>query len=472
MKVLRLRFFFPSIPTIRNHPMPHRILVVDDEQIIRDSISFILKKEGYTIEEAANGKIAYERIKEQHFDVVITDIEMPVMKGIELLGKVMQISPQTLVLIITAYGSLETAIAALRAGASDYILKPVEFDELLIKLKRLLDARALVVENQMLRREVQREFDASPIVGKSPAMKRVFDTIMTVAETDSTVLVTGRSGTGKELVARSLHYNSRRRERPFVAVNCGAIPESLIESELFGHKRGSFTGAVADKIGYFKAAEGGTLFLDEISEMPFNLQVKLLRAIEQREIIPVGMSSPMGIDIRFIASTNRDLQKEVEGGRFREDLYYRLNVVEIHLPPLSERKEDIPLLIEHFLNKYRVELRKNVKGVDAEVMRTLMNHIWKGEVRELSNIIERAVIFCKDDFVTTADLPDILHSASRVDFPSDNKPLQQAMNELERAYIERVLRKHAFDKEQTSSVLGISLPTLYRRIKELGIPQE
>jgi len=229
---------------------------------------------------------------------------------------------------------------------------------------------------------------------------------------------------------------------------------------------------VADKIGYFKAAEGGTLFLDEVSEMPFNLQVKLLRAIEQREIIPVGMSNALGIDIRFIASTNRDLQKEVEAGRFREDLFYRLNVVEIHLPPLAERKEDIPLLIEHFLNKYRTEMRKGVKGVDAEVMRTLMNHQWKGEVRELSNIVERAVIFCKDDFVTMADLPDILRTSSRVDFPSDNKPLQQAMNELERSYIERVLRKHDFDKEQTAAVLGISLPTLYRRIKELGISQE
>jgi len=452
--------------------MAHRILVVDDEQIIRDSISFILKKEGYTIEEAANGKIAFDRISEQPFDIVITDIEMPVMKGIELLEKIMQVSPQTLVLIITAYGSLETAIAALRAGASDYILKPLEFDELLIKVKRMLEARAITVENQLLRREMQREFDASPIVGKSAAMKRIFDTIMTVAETDSTVLVTGKSGTGKELVARSVHYNSRRREHPFVAVNCGAIPETLIESELFGHKRGSFTGAVADKIGYFKAAEGGTLFLDEISEMPFNLQVKLLRAIEQREIIPVGMSNPLGIDIRFIASTNRDLQKEVEGGRFREDLYYRLNVVEMHLPPLSDRKDDIPLLVEHFINKYRTELRRNVKGVDAEVMRTFMSHIWKGEVRELSNIIERAVIFCKGDFVTMTDLPDILRTTSRVDFPDDNKPLQQAMNELERTYIERVLRKNSFDKEQTATVLGISLPTLYRRIKELGIPQE
>jgi DNA-binding NtrC family response regulator len=452
--------------------MPHRILVVDDEQIIRDSISFILKKEGYTIEEAANGKIAFDKITEQPFDVVITDIEMPVMKGIELLGKVMQGSPQTLVLIITAYGSLDTAIAALRAGASDYILKPLEFDELLIKLKRMLEAKALTVENQLLRREIQREFDASPIVGKSPAMKRVFDTIMTVAGTDSTVLVTGKSGTGKELVARSIHYNGHRRERPFVAVNCGAIPETLIESELFGHKRGSFTGAVADKIGYFKAAEGGTLFLDEISEMPFNLQVKLLRAIEQREIVPVGMSNPLGIDIRFVASTNRDLQKEVEANRFREDLYYRLNVVEIHLPPLSDRKEDIPLLVEHFINKYRTELRRDIKGVDAEVMRTLKSHLWKGEVRELSNIIERAAIFCKGDFVTMGDLPDILRSSTRVEFSDDNKPLQQAMNELERTYIERVLRKHDFNKEQTATVLGISLPTLYRRIKELGIPQE
>jgi two-component system response regulator PilR (NtrC family) len=452
--------------------MAHRILVVDDEKIIRDSISFILKKEGYNIEEAANGKEAFDRLSDQSFDVVITDIEMPVMKGIELLDKVMQVSPQTLVLIITAYGSLETAIAALRAGASDYILKPLEFDELLIKLKRLLGARALAIENQLLRREVQKELDASPIVGKSAAMKRVFDTIMTVAGTDSTVLITGKSGTGKELVARAIHYNSRRRERPFVALNCGAIPEALIESELFGHKRGSFTGAVADKVGYFKAAEGGTLFLDEVSEMPVNLQVKLLRAIEQREITPVGTSSPLGIDTRFLASTNRELQKEVEAGRFREDLYYRLNVVEIHLPPLSERKEDIPLLVEHFITKYRTELRKNVHGIDAEVMRSLISHAWKGEVRELSNIIERAMIFSKGDFVTMGDLPEFFRGPSRIDFPDDNKSLQQAMNELEKTYIERVLRKHNFDKEKTAAILGISLPTLYRRIKELGIPQE
>lgn len=343
--------------------MSHRILVVDDEQIIRDSISFILNKEGYAIEEAANGKLALDLFADRHFDVVITDIEMPVMKGVELLDKVMQVSPQTIVIMVTAYGSLETAIAALRAGASDYILKPLEFDELLIKVKRLLETRTLTIENQMLRREIQREFDSSPIIGKSPAMKRVFQTIEKVADTSSTVLVTGKSGTGKELVARAIHFNSLRRERPFVAVNCGAIPETLIESELFGHKRGSFTGAVADKVGYFKAAEGGTLFLDEVSEMPVNLQVKLLRAIEQREIVPVGMTMPLGIDVRFIASTNRELAKEVEAGRFRGDLYYRLNVVEIHLPPLSERKEDIPLLVEHFIAKYRAELRKVSRGL-------------------------------------------------------------------------------------------------------------
>ncbi len=452
--------------------MAHRILVVDDEQIIRESISYVLKKEGYEVEEAENGKVALDRIAERSFNVVITDIEMPVMKGIELLDKVMQQSPETIVLIITAYGSLETAIAALRAGAGDYILKPLEFDELLIKLRRLLEARTLTLENQLLRREIQREFDSSPIIGKSAAMKRVFDTIMTVAGTDSTVLITGKSGTGKELVARAVHFNSRRRERSIVAVNCGAIPESLIESELFGHKRGSFTGAVSDKIGYFKAAEGGTLFLDEVSEMPVNLQVKLLRAIEQREIIPVGTSVPQSIDARFVASTNRDLKKEVEAGRFREDLYYRLNVVEVHLPPLSERKDDIPLLAEHFIAKYRTELRKDVKGIDSGVMRALLGHVWKGEVRELSNIIERAVIFCKGDFVTMNDLPEFFRGAPEIDLSDDNKSLQHAMNELEKVYIERVLRKHNFDKEHTATALGISLPTLYRRIKELGIPHE
>jgi len=449
--------------------MSDRILVVDDEQIIRESISFILKKEGYTVTEAANGKEAYEKLLADSYDLIITDLEMPEMKGIELLDNAMQFNPQSLVMIITAYGSLDTAINALRKGACDYILKPLEFDELLVKIRRLLEHKKILLENQILRREVSRQYDFVNLVGRSPEMQRVFDVIQKVAGTESTVLVTGKSGTGKELVARAIHFNSLRAMKPFIAVNCGAIPETLIESELFGHKKGSFTGAVMDKAGYFKAADGGTLFLDEISEMPLQLQVKLLRAIEQKEITPVGTSTPMQIDIRLIASTNRNLLAEVEGGRFREDLYYRLNVVEIKLPSLAERKADIPLLVEHFLEKYRKELRKNIKGVGNDVMLLLMQHEWKGEIRELENIIERAMIFTDGDFITMQELPEFLHSEPRMQL--NGTSLEGAISDFEKQYILAVLRKHDFDKEKTSHDLKISLPTLYRRIKDLGITQ-
>jgi len=447
--------------------MADKILVVDDEKIIRDSIAFILKKEGYEIVEAGNGKEAYEKLVGESFDLVITDLEMPEMKGIELLDRALQVNPGCLVVIITAYGSLDTAIAALRKGASDYILKPIEFEEMLVKIGRLLDHKKLSIENQFLRRELSKNYDFSHLVGKSPEMKKVFDIIKRVATTDSTVLVSGASGTGKELVARAIHFNSMRSTKPFIAVNCGAIPETLIESELFGHKKGAFTGSIADKIGYFKAADGGTLFLDEISEMPVQLQVKLLRAIEQREITPVGTSTPVSIDVRILASTNRKLAAEVDAGRFRQDLYYRLNVVEIHLPPLAERKEDIALLIEHFVDKYKKEMRKDIKGVKKDVITILMQHEWKGEIRELENIIERAVIFCNDGYLSLVDLPEFL----QMEGPSreDASSLSGAINDFERKFIRSILQRHNFEKDKAAEELKISLPTLYRRIKDLGI---
>lgn len=449
--------------------MADRILVVDDEEIIRNSISFILRKEGFNVTEASNGKEAYEKVLGESFDIIITDLEMPEMKGIELLERVVQISPQVMVIIITAYGSLESAIAALRKGASDYILKPIEFDELLVKIRRLLDQKQLILENQLLRREINREYNFNSLVGKSGAIEKVFEVIRNVSTTDSTVLISGSSGTGKELVARAIHFNSKRASRPFIAVNCAAIPETLLESELFGHRKGAFTGAITDKVGYFKAADGGTLFLDEISEMPLQLQVKLLRAIEQKEITPVGTASPLTIDVRFLASTNRRLHEEVEAGRFRKDLYYRLNVVEIVLPSLSERREDIPLLVEHFLDKYRREMGKNIKGVEDEAMRTLIQHEWKGEIRELENIIERAVIFCRGDYIAAADLPEFMQTSSNMIIPHDGKSLEEVVHDLERQYILSTLKQNNFNKEKTAEVLHISLPTLYRRIKDLNI---
>jgi two-component system response regulator PilR (NtrC family) len=451
--------------------MADTILVVDDEEIIRESLTFVLAKEGYEVRDAANGRIAADLMREQNFDLVLTDLEMPEMKGIELLEHVTRSFPETMVVIITAYGSVETAIAALRKGAVDYILKPVEFDELLLKVKRLLTQRRLTVENKLLRTELHRQYDFASIVGKSAAMQKVFDTIRKVAGTDGTVLITGKSGTGKELVARAVHFNSKRQGRPFLAVNCGAIPENLFESELFGHKRGAFTGATADRVGFFKAADGGTLFLDEVSEIPLHLQVKLLRAIEAKEVAPVGTSTPLPVDIRLVASTNRNLVKEVEAGRYREDLYYRLNVVEINLPSLSDRPDDIPLLVQHFVTKYALEMNKPVRGLDNEAMKALISHPWRGEVRELENVIERAVIFADGELITTRELPAMFDQKQGIQYAFDtSRTLKDATEEFERQYIGRVLQMNEYSKESTARALKVSLSSLYRKIEELNIP--
>ncbi len=449
--------------------MAGRILVVDDEDIIRESLSYILKKEGYYVEEAPDGKAAYEKILEEPFDVVISDLEMPRMRGIDLLENISKASPQTSVLIITAYGSLDTAIEALRRGATDYILKPVEFEEIILKLRRLFNNRKLLIENQLLRKEAQRHFNFSQLIGQSSAIQKIYEMIQTVAETDSTVLITGNSGTGKELVARALHFNSKRKNKPFVAVNCGAISETLIESELFGHKKGSFTGAVNDKDGFLKAADEGTLFLDEISEMPMQLQVKLLRVLQQKEFTAVGTSYSIPVNVRYLASTNKNLLDEIKAGRFREDLYYRLNVIEIHLPSLKERKEDIPFLVDHFVDKFRTEMRKNIKGVEPDAIRALVNHEWRGEVRELENIIERAVIFCKNEYISLQDLPDFFKPDTYIELPDVFGSLDEVLKKLEKEYIMKVFQKNQFDKEKTCKVLNIGLSTLYRKAKEFGI---
>jgi two-component system response regulator PilR (NtrC family) len=449
--------------------MPQKILVVDDEDIIRESLSFVLKKEGYAVEEAENGKAAYDKLLEGPFDLVITDIEMPQMKGTQLIEEIKKLNIQTSFIVITAFGSLDTAITALRSGATDYILKPVEFDELLIKVKRLFEIKSLLLENRILKKEIQRNYDFEDIVGRSPSIRKVYEMIQTVAETDSSVMITGKSGTGKELVARSLHFKSKRQNKPFIAVNCGAIAENLIESELFGHKKGAFTGAISDKEGLIKAADGGTLFLDEISELPLPLQVKFLRALQEREVTPVGTTISLPVNVRIIASTNRELKEEIKAGNFREDLYYRLNVIEIPLPSLKEREEDIPLLADHFLNKYRTEMNKNIKGIDNEVIRALISYEWKGEVRELENVMERAVIFCKNDFITLEDLPETFSQASSsVDF-SKLGSLEVAIRRFEKEYILKALESNSNDKEKTSELLQVGLSTLYRKLKELDI---
>ncbi|MBP6672244.1 MAG: sigma-54-dependent Fis family transcriptional regulator [Bacteroidetes bacterium] len=451
--------------------MKKKILVVDDEEIIRDSISFILEKEGYMVRKAENGAMALKVMSENMFDLVITDIEMPELRGPELLEKISERFPQTFVIIITAYASIETAVAAIRKGAYDYLLKPIEFDDLLFRIKKLFEYKELVMENTLLRQEVNRKFDFSSIIGQSEAMKRIFTDIQKVAPTDGTVLITGKSGTGKELVARAIHTHSKRTSKRFHAINCGAIVETLFESELFGHKKGSFTGATSDKDGAFKAAEGGTLLLDEISEMPLHLQPKLLRALEQREITPVGSNDTIPINVRIVAATNRNLKEEIAKGKFREDLFYRLNVVEIHLPELSERSEDIPLLVNSFISKFRVEMGKAIKGISNQAMSALVNHQWKGQIRELQNIVERAMIFCDAEIIDVQHLPEELQASAQIsviDYSSQS--LKDAVHMFERRYIEQKLKHHGGDKDKVAKDLGLSLSTLYRKFEELGIP--
>lgn len=453
--------------------MAERILVVDDEEIIRESIAMILEKEGYKVDKAENGGSAFDKISAVSYDLVITDIEMPVMRGVELLEKIGQRSPQTFVIIITAYGSVETAIGALRKGAYDYILKPIEFDDLLFRVKKLFEHRNVVLENALLKQEINRKYDFHNIIGKSEAMKRVFSTIEKVSTSDGTVLVSGSSGTGKELVARAIHFHSARKNKRFVAVNCGAIVETLFESELFGHKKGSFTGAVSDKDGVFKVAHGGTLLLDEISEMPFQMQVKLLRALEQREIYPVGSNDAISIDVRIIAATNRNLKEEIAKGKFREDLYYRLNVVEIHLPELKERIDDIPLLVNNFIADLRTEMGKNIKGITNQAMNALIRHTWKGQVRELQNVVERAMIFCDAEYLDVSHLPEDIQrlvDSTSPSVPADTLSLKDAVRNFERQFIESKLKDANSDKEKVAAELGLSLSTLYRKMEELHIP--
>lgn len=449
--------------------MTKNILVVDDEQIIRESLSYVLRKENYKVDEAENGKAAYDLLLENQYDLVITDLEMPEMKGTELLEKIRDLSTQTATIVVTAFGSLETAISALRTGASDYILKPVEFDELIIKVKKLFEMKDLITENQILRSELQRTTEDHRIIGKSYAIRKIFDLIDSVADTDSTVLITGKSGTGKELVAKALHFTSKRKDKPFVVVNCGAISDTLIESELFGHKKGAFTGAVSDKEGFMKAANGGTLFLDEIGEMPMELQVKLLRTIQEKEYIPVGTTKAIPVNVRFVASTNKNLSEEIKAGNFREDLFYRLNVVEIVLPSLKDRKEDIPILANHFLDKYRKEMNKGIKGISEDAMRVLINHEWKGEVRELENVIERSIIFCNEDYIEVNNLPSSLVVDEDEFKLTLTSSLEDSVKKYERDIIINALHSNDFNKEKTADYLNVGLSTLYRRLKDLNI---
>jgi DNA-binding NtrC family response regulator len=393
-------------------------------------------------------------------------VQLPGLDGIETLERLLKISPQTFVLLVTAYATVENAIEAFQRGAHDYLMKPIVLDEVSAKLRRILEYRTVVLENAWLRRELHRDYDFDHIVGRAPAMQRVFDMVRKLAATRSTVLLSGESGTGKELIARALHFQGKQRSSRFLAVNCAAIPNDLLENQLFGHRKGAFTGADRDQSGIFVHAGDGTVFLDEISELPPATQAKLLRAIEQKEVLPVGANEPVQIEARIVAATNRDLLDRVEQGQFREDLYYRLNVVNISLPPLRERREDIPELVDFLLAKHARQLGKPIKGVTHETLRILVGCRWKGNVRELDNALQRAVILGESDMIEPGDLPPGL-APCLID-PQLVDELSEAVRRFEKLHIERILGETP-DKKEAARRLGIGLSSLYRRIAELGI---
>jgi DNA-binding NtrC family response regulator len=444
------------------------ILVADDEPLARQSIAETLQEAGYQVYEAADGTTVLQLLDEVEVDLVLCDLKMPGADGLEVLKKVREAYPQTMVMLMTAYASVETVVEALRLGAQDYLLKPLLLDDVLHKVRRLLEHRQQAWELQLLRRELTRHLDFQSLVGRSPAMQELYTLIKKVAPTNATVLITGESGVGKEVVARLIHSLSGQKDRVFLPVNCGAIPETLLESQLFGYVKGVFTGAVGNQEGLFQRARGGTIFLDEIGELPLTLQPKLLRAIEEKEILPVGSTAPVKIEVRFLAATNRSLEREVEAGRFREDLYYRLNVIELRIPPLRERREDIPLLVEYLVRRHNQELKKAYKGVDNATMKLLMSMPWKGNVRELDNVLERAMILGNGEWITPADLPrgDVQAQATPHS-SSDN--LKEALHAYERSHIEHVLKRLDGDKKKAAEVLGVSLSSLYRKLEELGI---
>jgi DNA-binding NtrC family response regulator len=444
------------------------VLVVDDDLEMRALLRDVLEGHGYTVTLASNGQEALASLRDREYPVVLTDLRMKGMQGIELLTQIKQSWADTNVILMTAFGSVETAIQAMKQGAYDYLMKPVKNDDLLRATERGFREALLRSEINRLRREVGKEFSFNQILGKSKPMREVFELIRRVANSPTNILITGESGTGKKLVAKAIHYNSDRKDAPFVPINCAAIPDQLLESELFGHMRGSFTDAKGDKHGLFEQAHKGTLFLDEISELPITLQAKLLRAIQEKEIRRIGATKPISVDVRIIAATNLHLAEEVKAKRFREDLYYRLNVIEVKLPPLRDRREDIPLLVDGFLKKCGEARGKEVKGVTESALAMLMDYMWPGNVRELENVVERAVTLSRRDKIMPDDLPPSVQGAL-----GDRRVLEEAaektlpLHKIEKEYIKKILEKTGGNKYQAAQVLGIDRKTLYRKLAEI-----
>jgi DNA-binding NtrC family response regulator len=447
---------------------PMKILVVDDEAPIRDMLrKGLSQRGGFSVEVAQNGVEAIEKIEKDVFDLVLTDLMMPEMDGLELLKTVKGTRPEVMVILMTAYGSIETAVEAMRIGANDYITKPIDFDELLIHISKAQKENALLMENRLLRMEVRKKFEFNNIIGKSKKMQEIFALIEKVAPSSSTVVIYGGSGTGKELVAKAIHYNSPRAERPFIPFNCGAIPETLVESELFGHTKGAFTGAVQAKRGLFEEANEGTLFLDEISTTLPSVQVKLLRVLQEKEVMKVGSTERTKVDVRMIAATNVDLEAATKNGKFREDLFYRLHVFPIFLPDLKDRKEDISLLAYHFLDRYSKEARKEIKGISKQAMKLLLEYHWPGNVRELENTIERAVIMTDQDYLVPNDFPKDLTEGFSEMIKRGVKD-RKSLDDMKSEYIKEILKEVGGNKRVASEILKVNPRTLYRFEKKGG----
>jgi two-component system response regulator AtoC len=443
--------------------MKFSVLVVDDDKLVNDFLVETLDRAGYETRAVYSGEEAIARLKERGYDIMLADLRMQEMDGLALIKMAAKIHPDMISIMMTAYGTIENAVEAMKRGAYDFLIKPVLPDTLELLLARVVETIRLRRENQIMRHDLADRFQN--IVGKSPAMKEIFDLVRSVSDARSTVMITGASGTGKELVARAIHYSSNRAEAPFIKLNCAALPEALVEAELFGYEKGAFTDAKKTNRGRFELADGGTLLLDEISEMPLNLQSKLLRVIQEREFERIGSSATINVDVRIIATSNRNLREYISKGKFRDDLFYRLNVIPIHICPLEERKEDIPLLVEHFIDKYNRENKKAVKGVDQSALKVLMGYHWPGNVRELENLVERAVVTTKNELLSEDDFPsDLTLGRLAEDVPALKVPM--SLEEGQRYLIIKTLEKFNNNKTKAAEALGITARTIRNKLAE------
>lgn len=445
----------------------YKVLVVDDDLEMCKLISDVLKVEGFFAVSIDDSLEASKILKKEEFDVIVTDLKMRGLRGLDLLEEAKNVAPLTPVIIITAFGTVESAIKAMKMGAYDYITKPFQMEEFVLTIRKALEHRLLKREVFRLRKEVEARYHFHNLIGKSLPMQKIYELIERISDTSSNVLITGESGTGKELVAKAIHFNGMRKEGPFIAVNCAAIPETLLESELFGYKKGAFTDAKTDKKGLIFEANKGTLFLDEITEMPVTLQAKLLRVLEDREVRPLGDTVSYPIDVRIISTSNQNMESSIKQSQFREDLYYRLKVIDINMPPLRERREDIPLLVQHFTKKYCEAMKKNISGFSEDTLKIILNYSWPGNIRELENVVQRAITLTQSDTILPEDLPNNIMREKDENLIEKGFREKYTVDQLEKEYIKRILLEVGGNKSKASEILGLDRKTLYRKLQEL-----